>query len=382
MGKGQAYLKNEERMKHILVVDDDVMITGLLSEYLRKNGYQVTIACNGKEALERIKDETPNLILLDLAMPVMDGIEAMREIRKQFKSANLPIIVLSAESDKKMWARALDVGANDFIQKPFHKIEMLARIRTNLKIGDLTNKLAIRTLDLMNEQQFAIKMQETVLLQEFSFEGLEIELFCHPSQKISGGFYDCFKLEHSVSFIIGHVPGNELSSALIMFAARALLHAHAQTRKQPLAIMNIMDKLFCEMFKNTEFFLSLVFAVFDEDKEELSIVSAGHNPVFVCTGEKIQAVESTGLPLGLGIDTLLTVSRTSFQPGAWLFICTESLIEIQNSQGKQFGIDGLTAALQKDLVPKKQVQNVFQQVSVFCNKEYAKEITMLAVERK
>ena len=73
-------------MKQILVVDDDMMITGLLSEYLRKSGYRVVTACNGREAIESIETETPNLVLLDIEMPEMNGIETLKKIKDHFIS--------------------------------------------------------------------------------------------------------------------------------------------------------------------------------------------------------------------------------------------------------------------------------------------------------
>ena len=113
-------------MYNILVCDDEKDIVEALGIYLSAEGYQVTKSYNGQEACEKLKTEDVQLVLMDVMMPVMDGITAMNEIRK---TSNVPVILLTAKSEDTDKIEALDAGADDYITKPFSVEELLARIR-------------------------------------------------------------------------------------------------------------------------------------------------------------------------------------------------------------------------------------------------------------
>src|SRR3954463_9174036 len=114
----------------ILVVDDEAQLTRVLRTGLKARGYDVRVAADGLTALETFGDWTPELVITDLAMPNMDGLELCRKIRL---STQIPIIVLSVRGQEKMKVQALDAGADDYITKPFGMEELLARVRANLR---------------------------------------------------------------------------------------------------------------------------------------------------------------------------------------------------------------------------------------------------------
>lgn len=114
----------------ILVVDDDRQITRMLRASLQANGYDVTTAQNGREALLQLQKERPDLIITDIAMPEMDGVELTRYVRRAFDT---PIIVLSVRDSDQMKVAALDEGADDYVTKPFRMPELLARVRVQLR---------------------------------------------------------------------------------------------------------------------------------------------------------------------------------------------------------------------------------------------------------
>ncbi|MBO5246015.1 MAG: response regulator transcription factor [Eubacterium sp.] len=117
-------------MYHILVCDDEKDIVSALKIYLSSEGYAVHEAYNGKEALDLLKREEIHLVLMDLMMPVMDGMSAMVELRKQ---SNVPVIFLTAKSEDTDKILGLNVGADDYITKPFNPVELLARVRSQLR---------------------------------------------------------------------------------------------------------------------------------------------------------------------------------------------------------------------------------------------------------
>jgi two-component system KDP operon response regulator KdpE len=117
----------------ILVVDDEPNILGTLAPLLRARGYEVLTALNGRSAIDMFGREHPDLIVLDLGLPDLDGVEVCREIRA---THNVPIVVLSARGSESDKVRALDVGADDYVTKPFGAEELLARVRAALRRSD------------------------------------------------------------------------------------------------------------------------------------------------------------------------------------------------------------------------------------------------------
>jgi len=115
---------------HILVVDDEPQITRVLRTSLQSNGHEVTVAHDGADALEQFLKAQPDLVITDLAMPMMNGIELTREIRER---SNVPVIVLSVRGNDASKVEALDQGADDYITKPFSIQELLARVRVQVR---------------------------------------------------------------------------------------------------------------------------------------------------------------------------------------------------------------------------------------------------------
>ena len=117
-------------MYNILICDDEKDIVSALKIYLKTSGYNIYEAYNGKEALEQIKEHDIHLVLMDIMMPEMDGITAMLKIREE---TNLPVILLTAKSEDTDKILGLEVGADDYITKPFNPVEVIARVKSQLR---------------------------------------------------------------------------------------------------------------------------------------------------------------------------------------------------------------------------------------------------------
>ncbi len=115
--------------KRIVLAEDEPQIAKLVEFKLKKEGYRVTWKENGKEALKAIKEEKPDLILLDIMMPIMDGYEVLRQIKEDEKLRDIPVIMLTARAQEKDVVKGIDSGAEDYITKPFHPAELLARVK-------------------------------------------------------------------------------------------------------------------------------------------------------------------------------------------------------------------------------------------------------------
>ena len=123
----------------ILVVDDEEQIRGLLHRFLTAEGYEVILASDGKEAMELAERESPHTILLDIRMPGLDGIKTCKRLKKNEKTRHIPIIMATAFSDTLL--ESMDAGADDFVVKPFHLMELAIRVRSMLRVRHLTDEL-------------------------------------------------------------------------------------------------------------------------------------------------------------------------------------------------------------------------------------------------
>jgi putative two-component system response regulator len=125
-----------QEMKKILVVDDEEQNVRLLCSLLKAEGYDTVIAVNGREAVEKVKTLRPDLVLLDIMMPDMDGYEACSLIKNDPESINIPVVIVTALSDRESKLRGLDVSANEFLTKPIDRVELILRVRNLLKVKE------------------------------------------------------------------------------------------------------------------------------------------------------------------------------------------------------------------------------------------------------
>ncbi|MDD5288969.1 MAG: response regulator transcription factor [Dehalococcoidales bacterium] len=184
----------------ILLVDDDVTIVKFVRANLEANKYAVTVAINGKEALQMIEQELPDLVLLDIMMPEMDGFEVCRRLREW---SNVPIIMLTARGDEIDKVRCLEMGADDYISKPFGVNELMARAKAVLRRAGIKSttapKPSFTTGELevnFNERRVTVAGKEVKLtpteynlLQELALNAGKVLTHTHLLQKIWGPEY-------------------------------------------------------------------------------------------------------------------------------------------------------------------------------------------------
>jgi len=176
--------------KKILIIDDDIKLIELLSEYIGGNQFEVSYLLDGMNALSRIKRQPPDLIILDYMMPGKDGLDVLRDIRA---SHDIPIIMLTAKGDETDRIVGLELGADDYLPKPFNPRELLARIKAILRRGVTSSAKNSRDTDLviqvddleLNKAAHTIKVNEKVIdLSTTEFNILEI-LMKNPNRILS-----------------------------------------------------------------------------------------------------------------------------------------------------------------------------------------------------
>ena len=161
--------------KKILVVDDEKPIADILQFNLKKEGYQVACAYNGDEALKKVEEEQPDLMLLDIMLPNKDGMEVCREIRKKY---DFPIIMLTAKDSEIDKVLGLELGADDYVTKPFSTRELIARVKANMRRHQtiqegaevVTNDIVIGPLTVQPDAYLVLKRDETIELTHREFE--------------------------------------------------------------------------------------------------------------------------------------------------------------------------------------------------------------------
>jgi two-component system response regulator VicR len=162
--------------KRILVVDDEKPIADILKFNLQKEGYEVFCAYDGVEALEKVEEVQPEMILLDIMLPQKDGMEVCREVRKKY---DMPIIMLTAKDSEIDKVLGLELGADDYVTKPFSTRELLARVKANLRRHQQvaapteeseTNEITIGALVIHPDAYIVSKRGETIELTHREFE--------------------------------------------------------------------------------------------------------------------------------------------------------------------------------------------------------------------
>src|SRR3954464_601440 len=141
----------------ILVVDDDSQALALLVGVLEKEGYEVQPADSGKLALVSVAAQPPDMVLLDLRMPGMDGFEVCRRLKETENGRRVPVVFISSSRDRESWVEGFSLGAVDFVSKPFQREELLARVRTHVELGRLQAKLEALVAQRTAELRFAVE---------------------------------------------------------------------------------------------------------------------------------------------------------------------------------------------------------------------------------
>jgi len=186
----------------ILIVDDTKANLQLLSDILSDAGYKVRLASNGELALRSVKAKLPNLILLDIKMPGMDGLEVCRQLKADEKTCAIPVIFISVLKDEASKTKGFQAGAVDFITKPFYSEEVLARVKTHLSINRLQLNLKSQNAQLLREiterNQAQEALRESALQFKSTFEQAAVGI-CHADP--SGTF---LKINQRFSEILGY----------------------------------------------------------------------------------------------------------------------------------------------------------------------------------
>ena len=344
---------------NILVVDDTAANLQVLAGMLKDRGYKVRPVPSGKLALLAAKAHAPDLILLDINMPEMNGYEVCEHLKADDTLKGIPVIFISALTEQLDKVKAFATGGVDYITKPFQMEELHARVETHLKLRRLQVDLEeySRHLELARERlkldlELAREVQRGFLPQQMP-EVRDYEFFAHyePSYEVGGDYYDFIPLPgRRVAVLLGDVAGKGVVAALFMAKLSANAKFCMLTETNPATAITKLNSLMNQS-GSADRFVTLVAAVLDPESHLVTLVNAGHPSPLIYhrstrTLEEAISNDVAGLPLGVLDGFEYASCQVVLEPGDSILTFTDGVTEAMDVRGLQLETKGVVAALQ------------------------------------
>ena len=345
----------------ILVVDDEIDISTVLSVALRRAGFDVRTAADGVEAIESIRQDPPDLVILDVMMPRADGLETLRRIREHGPTTHLPVIMLSAKTQLADKIRGFERGADDYVAKPFEPSEMLVRVQSLLKrtalarltapllgvLGDWSSAegVAQLTRDLEAARDIQARLAPPV---PATLAGLEAGAVLRPSTMVGGDFFDIVPMGERIAVVVGDVSGKGIPAALLMVMVRTLLREIARGLSEPAEVLVRLNTSLCRDMPPSMFVTLALAVLFPGRVGRVALASAGHpEPVLVRRGAAPKPVSVGGMILGVFEEAVFEEAEIDLEPGDSLVFMTDGVIEAPGTNGKRAGLDRVLQTLEQ-----------------------------------
>ncbi|NOZ37715.1 MAG: fused response regulator/phosphatase [Gammaproteobacteria bacterium] len=334
-----------------LVVDDDMTNRFVLSEFLITSGYEVIEAENGKQAIERYIEESPDIIFMDVMMPVMDGLESSKQIKSMANMEFVPIIFLTAMTDSDTITRCTDAGGDDFLSKPINIVQLQAKIHSMERIRDIHREIAALHKEIYHEQQIAEHIF-TYVITRGNAKLEYIHTLLRPAGLFSGDMLLIdFTPSRDIHILLADFTGHGLSAALGALPVSEVFHAmSAKGYGLDEILSNINKKLY--QLLPTNMFMAAQYIILSHNLEYITVCNCGMPNVLLLDRQAniIKArIPSRGIPLGIDPDFDFSKIREhcDITPGDRLILSSDGIIEATNNQGEQFGEERFEQTLLK-----------------------------------
>ncbi len=348
---------------NILIVDDTPANLSLLSQMLSNRGYRVRAANNGPRALESAHALPPDLILLDIRMPGMNGFEVCEHLKSDPLTSDIPVIFISALNELQDKIHGFKVGGVDYITKPFQLEEVLVRTETHLSLRRLQKQLQDANSKMAKELALAGKMQACFMPSHLpSLGGWQFSAKLQSARETSGDFFDVFNLPGgALGLLIADVADKGVGAALFMAYCWSLIRTYAEEfPNQPAHVFSAVNRRILQDTETNEF-VTLFYAVLNPDDGNLLYSNAGHNPPILFhygqDGNYIKLIR-TGIPLGIYEEQNWGMAKVSMDPGDLLLLYTDGITDAQNTVQESFSETRLVQSVSaRPGRPVKQVQD-------------------------
>ena len=371
----------------ILIVDDAKANVDTLVEAL-KGEYKLSIALDGEAALRNAEKTPPDLVLLDIMMPGIDGYEVCRRMRESESLREIPIMFLSALEDVSNKARGFEMGANDYLTKPFEILEVKARVKSLLKAkayADAVKAAMERDMSIAREIQMGILPSD--LTPCTADTGLDICAAIDPAKQVGGDLYEVIRAgEERVVVAVGDVSGKGIPASLFMAVTMTLLRSMAKQFAEPEEILYRLNEELAAQNPRC-MFVTMACLVFDLKSGAVTGASAGHcAAVHLRPGQPPSFVfPSTGLVLGLMAGRPYKSKTLELAAGDTLLLYTDGVTEALDRDENLFGDERLLKVF-SDCPPQDatgSVSKILESVRAFAaGAPQSDDITVLAVRRK
>ncbi len=326
---------------NIITVDDNKMNLLVIEKILKKAGYGDVTGVTSAKALFGLLEmdstiEVPvNLILMDMMMPEIDGIETTKLIRKDRRYKDVPIIFVTALGDSNKLAEAFDAGAFDYVLKPINKIELLARIRSALRLKFEKDWHKERDKRIRFELELAKQIQRSVLSKPIDDGKVKISAFYQPSSELAGDFYAWYPIgDNRYGIILLDMMGHGISSSLVCMYICSVLQETITHISDPELVIKELNRYMNQlklMDELTNFYFTAIYLVLDTEKKNIEYVNAGHPPGIVYVDDSVVLLTAGTCGVGFFDQMKITKGTIEYQDGIKIVLYTDGLIETKDS---------------------------------------------------
>lgn len=323
----------------IYVVDDDPVNLELLGDILHREGYAFRTFVNPFAAWDAIRGSPPQLLLLDVAMPALDGIALCRRVKEFFSHTFIPVILVTAFGDREHRLEGLGAGADDFLAKPVDVVELKIKVRNFLHAKYLYDRLQATLQELQAQVALAGELQRNLFVPApRSLQHLDYELFYFPAHHLSGDVVDVQELDEGETlFFLADVCGHGVASSLLACTTKILLGEAVRLSHRPEKILCQVNERMAHLLgaDPTGYYVTAACAVVTPQKVLFSL--AGHPPVLVAQEGQLQEWGEAGLPLGIGAGENYPLVELELRGTDWLLMYTDGFADLVDLQALPSG---------------------------------------------
>ena len=336
----------------ILLVDDNPTNLQVLFQTLDGIGCKLLIAKNGEIAISIADKALPDLILLDIMMPGIDGYEVCRQLKSNAATSGIPVIFLSALGDTEDKVKGLQLGAVDYITKPFQPDEVIARVNTHLTIHRLKREVESQKDQLEHELEVVSAVQRKLLPKQLPvIDGFKLAVHYETSRYAGGDYYDIIELpDNCWGFLMADAEGHSAPAAVLMAMTCALFRSYPGSAADPAEVLHYLNEHLCKVADPS--FMTALYAYYDANTQTMRIARAGHPLPMIFSHSDKKAIElpCPGVyPLGIEpYEIEIPVTETKLEQGDRFLIYTDGLTERFDMGGKTYGEARLLRLLATD----------------------------------
>jgi len=356
----------------ILVVDDSPTNLQVMVRTLQGTGHRILVAKDGATALDIARRGAPDLVLLDVMMPGIDGFEVCRRLKAEPATSQAAVIFLSARGEVSDKVSGLVLGAVDYITKPIQGEEVLARVATHLSRLHLERALRDSRDRLDKELAGAARMQRLLLPPAMpAHSSVSFAAHYETSRHAGGDYYDILPLgPNRFGIMVADVSGHGAPAAIVMAMIRAVLHTHPGLPDDPPSVLHYVNRHFRFLW-DTAMYATAVYAVLDAGARTLRLSSAGHPPPLLLRRGEAPAALPIENSACLLWDELKNVPSAEYElrPGDRLVFYTDGITERQAPRELMYDVDQFAAALARigDVAPAAIVRQVVVELDRFAD---------------